>query len=371
MKPNIILVLLDGSRTDRLSISKDFLSVQKKGTLVNNVTAAYPYTFAAINAIFTGLFGKENGVDAYYKMFKLKNSVDFLPEILRSHGYFTACDLISEKVISKRGFDIYQSHDEYVDDLTTKHPDLIRNCFKKSNGKPIFTFLQFSKIHTATVSEVLKKYDWDDKNYYKNQKNNLNNYDDAFHEAAKYAKIIQNTIDQLKKSDETIIIFFCDHGTGIGERFGERNYGVFTFEETIRTYFLFIGPTILENKISNKLLTTLQILPTILELCEIKINSIPKEPSFASFLIGNSLDPEEKNHTFSETGGLQGPSPSPKKPNVFCIKTINYKLIYYQTLDVWELYDLKNDPKEIKNLSGLNFKIEQTLKIKLLNWINR
>ena len=30
MKPNIILVLLDGSRTDRLSISKDFLSVQKK-----------------------------------------------------------------------------------------------------------------------------------------------------------------------------------------------------------------------------------------------------------------------------------------------------------------------------------------------------
>jgi len=371
MKPNIVLVLLDGSRSDRLSISKDFMSIQKKGTLVNNVTAAYPYTFAAINAMFTGLFGKENGVDAYYKMFKLKDSVDFLPEILQFHGYFTACDLISEKVISKRGFDIYQSHDEYVDDLNKKHPDLIKNCFKKANGKPIFTFLQFSKIHTATVSEVLKKYDWDDKNYYQNQKNNLDNYDEAFHEAARYAQIIHQTIVELNKFDETIVIFFCDHGTGIGERFGERNYGVFTFEETIRTYFLFIGPNIIKNRISNKLLTTLQILPTILELCDIKLNSIPDEPSFASFLVGNSSEPKEKKYTFSETGGLQGPSPSPKKPNVFCIKTKNYKLIYYETPNIWELYDLENDPKEIKNLSGLNFQIEQTLKIKLLNWINR
>ncbi len=371
MKPNIIFVLLDGSRTDRLEISKDFLSLQKKGTLVDNVTAAYPYTFAAINAIFTGLFGKENGVDAYYKMFRLKDSVDFLPEILQANGYFTSCDLISEKVISNRGFDIYQSHDEYVDDLTKKHPDLICESFKQSDGKPIFTFLQFSKIHTITVSEVLKKYDWNDKNYYENQKNNLKNYDDAFLTATKYAKIIQNTIDELNKSNETILIFFCDHGTGIGERFGERNYGVFTFDETIKTYFLFIGPNILENKISDKLLSTLQIFPTLLELCQIDPTPITKEQSFASFLTGNSLSLREKDCTFSETGGLQGPYPSPKNPNVFCIKTSKYKLIYYQTPDIWEFYDLVKDPKELDNISGLGIKIEQQLKKKLLNWINR
>ena len=103
MKPNVLFVLLDGSRTDSLHTSKDFQELQKEGTIFNNVSAAYPYTFAAMNAIFTGVFGKENGVNAYYKMFRLKENIPFLPEILQKNGYFTSCDLISDKVISKRG----------------------------------------------------------------------------------------------------------------------------------------------------------------------------------------------------------------------------------------------------------------------------
>ena len=151
MKPNIVLVLLDGSRWDRTNISSDFLELQKKGSFVNNVTTAAPYTFASINAIFTGKYGKENGVNAYYKMFRLKDSINFLPELLQKNGYFTTCNLISEKVISSRGFDIYSSHNEYEDDLFLEHPKLIKDYFKKSKNKPLFTFLQFSDIHTATV----------------------------------------------------------------------------------------------------------------------------------------------------------------------------------------------------------------------------
>ena len=70
MRPNIIFVLLDGARWDRLD-----------------------------------------------------KSVKFLPEILQKNGYFTSCNLISDKVISSRGFNIHQSHDEYVDDLFSIHPD--------------------------------------------------------------------------------------------------------------------------------------------------------------------------------------------------------------------------------------------------------
>ena len=99
MKPNLFFVLLDGSRWDRTNSSPDFLDIQEKGTLMNNVTTAAPYTFASMNVIFTGKYGKENGVDAYYKMFRLKGSIDFLPELLQKNGYFTTCDLISDKVI--------------------------------------------------------------------------------------------------------------------------------------------------------------------------------------------------------------------------------------------------------------------------------
>ena len=49
MKPNVILVLLDGARWDRLYKSDYFTGIQKEGFLLDNITAAYPYTFAAVN----------------------------------------------------------------------------------------------------------------------------------------------------------------------------------------------------------------------------------------------------------------------------------------------------------------------------------
>ena len=49
MKKNIIFVLLDGARYDRLDESSDFSELKKLGCLFDNITAAYPYTFPAIN----------------------------------------------------------------------------------------------------------------------------------------------------------------------------------------------------------------------------------------------------------------------------------------------------------------------------------
>jgi len=234
MHPNIIFVLLDGARFDRLEQSKEFTELSSYGTLLNNVTTAIPYTFGSFNVILTGKYGKENGVDGFYKVFKLKNEVPFLPEILQKNGYFTARGLISDGILSPRGFDIRREFNEFTEDLNQRHPELIEEIYKKSADRPFFLFLQFTRIHTVTVTNVLKKFEWDDKKYYKNKESNLKTYDETFKEAGEYAKKIKQTVDKLGISDNTIIIFFSDHGTGVGERFGERNYGSFTFEETIR-----------------------------------------------------------------------------------------------------------------------------------------
>ena len=371
MKPNIILVLLDGSRWDRTNISSNFLDLQKRGTFVNNVTTAAPYTFASVNTIFTGKYGKENGVNAYYKMFRLKDSINFLPELLQKNGYFTTCNLISKKVISSRGFNIYSSHNEYEDDLILKHPNLIQEYFEKSKNKPLFTFLQFSTIHTATVSEVLKKYEWNDKEFYKNKQKNLAKYDQVFLDTVAYAIKIKQTIKEIKKDSETILIFFCDHGTGVGERFGERNYGVFTYEETVRTYYLFIGPNIQKNIKYDGLLSSIRLFPTILDICGINLDLKYKEKSLKPFLYGEKEQPLEEKYTFSETGGLQGPFPSPNEPNVFCIRTKTHKLIYFKTINEWKMFNLQNDPLELDNIYDKGQSIENELKEELLNWINR
>lgn len=371
MQPNIIFVLLDGARNDRLDSSKDFSALKKEGTLLDNVTTALPYTIGAINAIFSGLYGKDNGVDAYYKMFRLKDSVKILSEIFHENNYFTACDLLSNKILTKRGFDIHQFHDEYVDNLCVRHPDFIRKCIKESKDKPLFLFLYFSGIHTVTVSDVLKKYNWNDANFYEKKEKNLSKYDEVFNTAGIYAKIIKDTLNEIGISKKTILIFFSDHGTGVGERFGERNYGSFTYEETIRTFYLFLGPQIIKNQLSDSLLSTIDIFPTLLDICNITNIFDSKGNSFFDYLIGNTGSPISSKYTFSETGALHGPFVSPEKSNVFCIKNNEFKLIYLKDTDDWELYCLTDDPLETKNLIGTGLDIENKLKIILQKWISR
>ncbi|WP_428324999.1 sulfatase family protein [Nitrosopumilus sp.] len=370
MKPNIIFVLLDGSRYDRINESPEFVELLKEGTLLNNVSTAIPYTFGSINVIFSGEYGKTNGVNGYYKVANLKPEIPFLPEILHDNGYFTSRSLINDDILSPRGFDIREDFNEYKIDLNNEHTKFIKETFKNANGKPFFTFLQYTKIHTITVTEVLKKFEWDDKLFYENQQKNLKQYDEIFKETGHYAKNIFHTIKELGILNNTIIVFFTDHGTGVGERFGERNYGSFTFEETIRTFYTFVGQKIRKSSVSNSLLSTIDIMPTILEICNIDIPKNLKGKSFFKFLIGNEKKVDDREFTFSETGALHGPYPSPEESNVFCIKNKQYKLIFYKTPNTFELFNLDKDPNEKNNIYGTNLKIEEILKQKLFEWIN-
>ena len=216
MKPNIIFVLLDGSRFDRIHISPEFCDLIKQGTLLDNVTTAIPYTFGAINTILTGEYGKENGVDGFYKVSQLKKQVSFLPEILQNEGYFTSRGLIRDEILSPRGFDFRKEYNEYEEDLNLRHPELIKDTFEKSKGKPFFTLLQFTRIHTVTVTEVLKKYEWNNEDFYKNKDSNLQTYDNVFKETGIYAQHIKNTIDKSKldnifqKNDEAFYNLLLD-----------------------------------------------------------------------------------------------------------------------------------------------------------------
>ena len=371
MKPHIIFILLDGSRVDKIETSSEFVELLNEGTLVNNVTTSMPYTFGALNTILTGQYGKENGVNGYYKVANLRSDIPFLPEILEQNEYFTARGLMDNRILSTRGFHITEEFNEYDEDLNIKHPELIKSSFSKANGKPLFVLLQFSRIHTVTATKVLNKFEWDDQSFYDNKKENMKNYELVFREAGIYSKKILDVINELGILENSIIIFFSDHGTGIGERFGERNYGSFTYEETIRTYYHFIGKDILKNNSSSSLISSIDILPTILDLSGITISAKLPGKSFSKFLKGEKTYLEEKDFTFSETGALHGPFPSPEKSNVFCIKTSTHKLIFQKDQNEWSLYDLKNDPNELNNLFGKGVSVENLLKKQLLAWIKR
>ena len=134
------------------------------------------------------------------------------------------------------------------------------------------------------------------------------------------------------------------------------------YDETIRAFSLFVQPEIFPKKEITSTVSLIDIMPTLMDLLKITPNE-NKLP-----IQGNSLLPflkEEETEgrlAFSETGGMYGPYPSPKKHNLFSVRNNSWKLIYQKTVDEYELYDLIHDPEENKNLFGTNQEIEHYLK---------
>ena len=156
---------------------------------------------------------------------------------------------------------------------------------------------------------------------------------------------------------------------GVGEKIGERAYGIFTYDYSIRTFAYFIQPKIFPQGMEiSELTETIDIMPTILNALEIpeKTSCLKIQGKNLLEYIKNSKASEPRNEfdgrfAFSETGGVEGPWPSPKEPNVMCIRNFKWKLIHNLTPDNWELYDIEKDPHENENLIGTGLEIEKVL----------
>jgi arylsulfatase A-like enzyme len=350
---NIILINLDGFRSDKVDLVPSLLELKKKSYFFENMFTAAPYTFASLHSIFTGLNPSQHGVNGYYNIFQFKkNEISSLPEILKKFDYYTSCDIISEVVIPKQGIDDWNIFDEKSVNFASRHAEFIK---KLANKKKFFLFLHYTEVHKHLVREIVQKYkqEENDDEFFDSKEENDLRFNSYIPGCENYLATIFNTLNDCNLSNNTIVIILSDHGTSIGEKKGEKFYGVFTYDYTIRVPCYIYVPNSSPKTISQQC-STMDVFPSILDLIGIKLDNLPNHISGQS-LIPLINNPDLPNRdVFVETGGLYGPWPSPKKHNVFCLRKSNYKLIYNDTPQSWEFYDLLNDPGEIKNIFDKN-----------------
>ena len=90
-------------------------------------------------------------------------------------------------------------------------------------------------------------------------------------------------------------------------------------------------------------------MPTILDILKIKPDTNYKLMEGKSLMGMIEGRDKEDRIAFCETGGLEGPYPSPYGPNIKCIRSKKWKLIYNTTTQKRELYNLEDDPDEQDN----------------------
>ena len=343
---NIILVTLDGLRKDRIEFCPTLKSLIDESIYFSKMVTVSPYTLASLHAIFSGMYPSKNGVNAYYNMFKFKkDEIITLPELLQKNGFYTCCDIINEVIIPSKGFDERNIFDEKTVNFTKRHTNLIRKLAKKK----FFLFLHYTEPHKHLVDEVIQKYkNKNDDAYYQAIKENNDRYDSYLPALDKYVSAILNTLGDLTLLNKTIVIFHADHGTSVGEKKGEKFYGVFVYDYTINVFSIIKIPNIPPKHIDYQC-RTIDLYPTIADLAGINLKQLDKKVQGKTLLPFLSEKEKDDREVFVETGGLYGPWPSPERHNVFCIRIKNKKLIYNDTPQTWEFYDLTNDPYEHDN----------------------
>ena len=362
---NLIFITIDGARLDRIIEGNFYKKLIDKSTFFSKTITYAPYTIGAMHAVFSGTYGNKTGVDSYWSTpdFK-KNEYNTLVKYLHDAGYTTIGDSINKLILPKDGFDELTIHDELNDDLTQRHLSLLSNVNKLQNsGKNVFLYLHYSNIHTGIMQKVLKKYDNFSKEYFSKKSDNEKFYDMLFENADKYLEKIITECENLHLTRNTLIVVISDHGISVGEKFGERAYGVFCYDYTLNATSLFYHNSLPKNYVKTQV-RSIDILPTILEILQIPIDTKYQK------IDGQSLIPvlngeSEPRIAFSQSGNPLDSGKPPKKPNVWAVRTDDWKFIQNIHNDTEELYDLHNDPQELNNLIDVKVEIAAKLRLKL------
>lgn len=188
---------------------------------------------------------------------------------------------------------------------------------------------------SMTLDEVRR---WKYQRYIKDYLACVKSVDDNIGRLLKY-------LDENALAENTLIIYTSDQGFYLGDHgfFDKR----FIYEESLRMPFLVRYPkAIKEHQENNDIITNIDFAPFILDVAGITIPEEVQGRSFFGNITGNRPAdwPKSMYYHYYEYPFWHHVHPH------YGIRNERYKLVhFYYEQDIWEFYDLLNDPEELDN----------------------
>jgi arylsulfatase A-like enzyme/Tfp pilus assembly protein PilF len=367
---NIILITIDTLRADHLgcygydSIKTPHIDrLAKDGILFSNAYSPSPLTFPSHVSIMTGQYPIQHGIQNN-GTFIFQDSANTLAEILQKMDYRTGA-VVSSYVLAShfglnQGFDDYDdyffqkkgeiqdhSQNERIGEAVT---DISKKWLQKNHKKPFFLWVHYFDPHSPY--EPPPPFD----NLYKEKP-----YDGEIAYTDKCLGVLLEEINKLSLLKNTCIIVVGDHGEGLWEH-NEQTHGLFIYDTTLKVPLIISYPKRFQkgNKVAS-LVGTVDIMPTILEMLGVKSEEFfVQGASLVHFL--TEKDKDMKRDLYCES---QYPKLNLNWAPLEGIVTYDgWKYIYAPKP---ELYNLKEDPQENKNLLSISPQKAKSLHERLLS----
>ncbi|MBE0674630.1 MAG: sulfatase [Bacteroidales bacterium] len=162
-------------------------------------------------------------------------------------------------------------------------------------------------------------------------------------------KSVGEVLDYLRENGldkNTILIYTSDQGFYLGEHgwFDKR----WMFEESYRTPLLIQWPGIIKpGSVNTDMVSNIDFPETFLDIAGVEVPSDMQGRIMTPLLKGKTPSNWRKEHYYHY---YEYPASHMVKRH-YGISTERYKLIhFYYNIDEWELFDLKTDPQEMKNV---------------------
>jgi arylsulfatase A-like enzyme len=174
---------------------------------------------------------------------------------------------------------------------------------------------------------------------------------------------ILESLTTTGQAGNTLVIFTTDNGAGVG-RHGIRGYQNM-YEHAIGVPLIFTGPGIPRDARFAAQTYLRDLFPTVCELTGVPTPSTVEGRSLVPVLAGQTQEIHSEVYAYFHGSTSTGPFPIERM-----VRTTRWKLIYYSHLDRYQLFDLEQDPFELRDLvaSPAHAPTRLELQAKLTAW---
>jgi arylsulfatase A-like enzyme/Flp pilus assembly protein TadD len=362
---NVVFITIDTLRADHLGCYgyKNIRTPNIDALALDSVKfeRAYtpvPITLPSHTVIFTGTYPMLSGMHDFSGN-RLGPQQQTLASILKEQGYSTGAVVASAVLDSRfglnKGFDFYFDHFDFnrleesnLDEMERPGnvvADKVLEWLSQNSQKPFFLWMHLYDPHYPYRPPAP---------YSEEYKSNLYDGEIAFADAQ-----VGRLLHYLKEKglyQKSLIVLSGDHGEGLGEH-GERTHGFFIYNSTLHVPLLIHLPRAPGVREISAPISTVDIMPTVLEILGIPAPSQVQ---------GKSLLPRISGKKQEETPYLYAETFLPRLHFDWSeLRGVESDRFHFILAPRPELYDLSKDPQELHNLYAEKRAVSDELNAKL------